>query len=64
MTQTKMYHQPHPADDRRTIGGHYRTACERWAGFAAFYQGATRVECPKCAVAVLVAHTSHDMAAR
>jgi len=55
MTTTKMYHQPHQTDDRRTIGGHYRTACERWAGFAAFYQGAARVECPKCAVAVLIA---------
>jgi hypothetical protein len=55
MTKTKMYHQPHATDDRRTIGGYYRTACERWAGFAAFYQGAARVECPRCAVAALIA---------
>jgi hypothetical protein len=58
MTKANLYHQPHPTDDRRTIGGHYRTACGRWAGFAAFRQGAARVECPKCAVAKLIASTT------
>lgn len=47
-------HLPHPTDERRTIGGYFRTACGRWAGLVAFLNMPGRTDCPKCAIAQLL----------
>lgn len=51
-------HLPHPTDERRTVGRHFRTACGRWAGLTAFLAVEGRLVCPKCAVAILIADTA------
>lgn len=48
-----LQHLPHPTDERRTVGRHFRTACGRWAGLMAFLNLPGRIACPKCAVAQL-----------
>lgn len=55
---TKLRHLPHPTDERRTIGRHFRTACGRWAGLTAFLTIGNRATCPKCAVAQLLHETT------
>lgn len=59
LTDTSQ-HLPHPTDERRTIGRHFRTACGRWAGLTAFLAVEGRTVCPKCAVAQLL----HELPAR
>lgn len=54
MSLSKMRHLPHPTDERRTIGRHFRTACGRWAGLTAFVTIGNRPVCAKCAAAVLI----------
>lgn len=49
-----MTHLPHPTDERRTIGRHFRTACGRWAGLVAFLNMPGRIACPRCAIAQLL----------
>jgi len=62
----KLAHFAHPTDTRRTIGGHFRTACGRWAGFWSFWYGDTSRPqpplCPKCAVAELLAEVQERTA--
>lgn len=60
MTKTTPLHLAHPTDDRRTLAGWTKTACNRWVGFDRFYfatslfqNDASRV-CPKCAAATLI----------
>ena len=53
-------HQSHPTDARRTVGGHFRTACGRWAKGAAFHSQDHKAPCAKCAVAELIALTSTE----
>jgi hypothetical protein len=58
MTKTPMFHLEHPTDTRRTIGGHWVTACGRWAGFKGFLRIGNRAMCPKCAAAQLIHETA------
>lgn len=55
MPAVLLAHLPHPTDARRTVGGYYRTACGRWAGFHRFVvEGVESTQlrplCPACQV--------------